>query len=232
MATKQAKAKRDKLIEEYREYVEQIVGKLISTLGLPTKHFEEHVAAGYLGLVEAAERYDSSMGTDFRRYAFFRIRGAIIDGIRDHSDLSTKAYYFTKALKATQDLREQDIALERSYDTASGLAQLLDYAAKGALAYRYSIEEVLEEVSQVEDENLNPEGALIRRNQSQQLLRALEVLDEKERDIIHAYYYRGKTFVQISEEENGLSKSWISRLHARALQKLQEHYQEQVSECA
>lgn len=219
-------SKRDQLIEEYREFVEHVAGKLISSLNLPKKHFEDHVASGCLGLVEAAERYDDSMGTDFKHYAYFRIRGAIIDGIRRHSDLSSRAYHFTKTLKATQDLREDDFKQEREHDTASGLAKVLDYAAKGALAFRYSLEEVSEEVSSLHAESGNPEDILEQQDSNKRLRAALEVLDERERAIIESYYFKGQSFVEISAEQEGLSKSWISRLHSRALKKLQEHFME------
>src|SRR5437868_836485 len=97
-------AHRDCLIEEYQSYVHQVARKLIHLMNLPFELLDEIVSSGYVGLVEAAERFNASQGVDFRTYAFLRIRGAMIDNIRNTSDLTGKAYKSAKALKAVQEL--------------------------------------------------------------------------------------------------------------------------------
>ena len=69
---------RKNLVEEFQEYVHAVVGRLMRAVNLPTHMEDEFVAAGYLGLVEAASRFDRDSGKKFKSYAFLRIRGAVI----------------------------------------------------------------------------------------------------------------------------------------------------------
>ena len=48
----------------------------------------------------------------------------------------------------------------------------------------------------------------------------IESLPEKERLIVEEYYYKGLSFIEITQKFPNLSKSWISRLHKRALFRL------------
>ena len=147
---------RDKLICEYKDYVNSVVGTLVKAMGLPMQLFDEFVSAGYLGLVEAASRYNPSTGGDFKTYAYFRIRGAVIDSIRECADNSGKAYRYIKALQASHTMREDTMEVEgytsTSGDSNSGgsrdeaLAEVLDFAAKGVLAFRLSVDDAEEEL--------------------------------------------------------------------------------------
>jgi RNA polymerase sigma factor (sigma-70 family) len=59
--------------------------------GLPAQvDIDDLVAAGHVGLVEAAARFDPSKGVLFRTFAGYRIHGAIVDSLRDHDPLSRK----------------------------------------------------------------------------------------------------------------------------------------------
>jgi RNA polymerase sigma factor for flagellar operon FliA len=46
-------------------------------------NLEDLVSAGVLGLIDAANKFDSGKKTQFRTYAQFRIKGAILDSLRD-----------------------------------------------------------------------------------------------------------------------------------------------------
>src|SRR3954466_5415933 len=74
-------AERDRLIEQHLSLVHAIAGKLKRTLGRSID-FEDLVGYGSKGLVEAAERFDARQGTAFSTFAYYRIRGAMLDGLR------------------------------------------------------------------------------------------------------------------------------------------------------
>ena len=69
------------LVEQHLPLVKHVVLQVAT-------HFPRHVdrqelaRAGALGLVEAAQRYDSDRGVPFERFAARRIRGAILDSVR------------------------------------------------------------------------------------------------------------------------------------------------------
>lgn len=217
---------RDALITECQAYVCRVASSLIRRLALPFELREDLTAAGYLGLVEAAERFDFREGSSFRPFAFLRIRGAIIDCVRRSSDLSASGYRMAKALRAAHDLREEGGAqyAKKTGSSRAGLAHILDYAAKGALAYRLSMNGREARRSSAFHDLCDP-GKKLEVKQEEEIFRKIvATLPEKERLIIEEYYFNDKSFSDISEEYSGMSKSWISRLHARALERLKEAF--------
>ena len=213
------------LVIEYQGFAVNIARKLIRVMGLPQEFEEEMVSAGNLGLVEAADRFDQASNCDFKCFAFLRIRGAIIDSLRKSSALSGSAYSYAKALAALQDVRESEWddsgARSTSGDSGERLGRVLEYAAKGALAYRLSFEDDQLEVKGGEE---SPES-LLQRKQSALLCRELVAqLPTKERVIVERYYFQGHSFSEIASSEEGMNKSWVSRLHTRALGRLKDMY--------
>jgi len=217
--------RRNSLVEQYRTYVESVVGHLMRTLRLPVELRDEFIAAGYLGLVEAATRFDFRVGKSFKSYAFLRIRGAIIDGIRSSTDLSGRAYRRARAVQAAHDLREQ-LASEpdspKRVAQSERLARILDFAAKAALTFRLSMHDIELEVAELSDEPTDPGAIMESAEVSKKMREFVATLPEKERNVITDYYFNGKSFSQIAERYGGYSKSWVSRLHRHALDLLHE----------
>ncbi len=72
---------RERLIISHIGYVKHVIGKIL--IELPTSvDIENLEAAGILGLVEAANRFESNKGASFKTFAFSRIRGAVLDELR------------------------------------------------------------------------------------------------------------------------------------------------------
>lgn len=217
---------RDELIERYRDYTRSVVAHLIQSMNLPSSLFEELIAAGYLGLVEAAERFDPNAGVEFKYFAYYRIRGSVIDSIRECSDLSGRAYRYARALASINDIRE-DTFVNQKGDIS--LREIFEFAAKGVLAHRLSFQEVQEEVELL-DQGRSPEDLVTDKEQRNLLRELVEQLPEREREVLKGYYFHGKSFTEIAREGTNLSKSWVSRLHARGLELLKEKLQERVDE--
>ncbi|RMG40808.1 MAG: sigma-70 family RNA polymerase sigma factor [Candidatus Dadabacteria bacterium] len=214
------------LIENYSYLVKKIAASLVKRMKLPKDEFEEYEAAGYLGLVEAASRYSPQAG-DFASFAFMRIRGAIIDDIRKRSDLKRDNYHRMKALSAANDLRQEVNAPERN-NTSAGLASVLEYAAKSAMIFRISFEHNQEKVSESAATDENPEKLTARKESLKIILEIIATLPEKQRLIVEEHYFRDKPFIQIVNENEGMSKSWVSRLHAKAISTIKDRYLEML----
>ena len=226
------KQARDALIERYRGFVEMVARKLIHCLGLPNEQYEEFVAAGYLGLVEAAGRYDKRVGASFKTYAYLRIRGAMIDSIRECSDVSGAGYRYARALQAAQELREDELASElsgKARGRSERLARMLEYAAKSALAFRLSMSDAEHEIVAIMDAD-DPETNALARERAQIFVSLVATLPKKERMVVEEYYFKGKSFSEVVEAHPGFSKSWVSRLHSRALKLLKVKYEEAMQE--
>ena len=164
MASKGGRAERDALIENHRSFVTSIVARMVKSMQLPSNIFDDFVSAGYLGLVEAAERYDKSQGSGFKAWAAMRIRGAVIDAIRDSSAISGKAYRYFQRLEAVDNLRQEVHAELEKQDADTTrekkLARMLDFAARGALVFRLSISDCENEVLDVKDSRPDAEGLI------------------------------------------------------------------------
>lgn len=73
---------RDRIIESYLPLVKKIVGRM--SLKLPPHWDNEDVISyGIIGLIEAVERFIPAKGVKFETFATLRIRGAILDALRD-----------------------------------------------------------------------------------------------------------------------------------------------------
>jgi RNA polymerase sigma factor for flagellar operon FliA len=190
------------------------------------------LAAGYLGLVEAAEKFDTKRGNEFSSYAFLRIRGSIVDAIRKNSEITGRAYKTAKALMAAYSMRsssEEDPAVNR-LTTKKGLSQVLDFAAKSSLIFRLSLGEAQDETGEITSPAPNPEEKLLT-EQNQKLLRSIIAsLPEKERFIIEQYYFKDLTFEEIGRLSGSYGKSWTSRIHARAINMIRDRYYEAINQ--
>ena len=69
------------LIESYLPLVDYVSGRM--AIGLPKSVSREDLSSfGVMGLIDAVEKFDYSRGLQFETYASWRIRGSIIDGLR------------------------------------------------------------------------------------------------------------------------------------------------------
>lgn len=216
---------RHDLIAEYMRYVRNLARMMINSMDLPKQGFDDLVAGGMLGLVEAAERFDFASGSNFKGFAFHRIRGAMIDSIRRSSDFSGKAYRAARAFEACSSLREESRhvrSAQEQQNKKQRLDEILNLAAEGALAYRLSFADYDDQASSEAQNQSNPELLLGEKESTRKISHLLETLPEKERLIVEEYYFHGMSFTEITEKYPNLSKSWVSKLHKRALQILRK----------
>jgi RNA polymerase sigma factor for flagellar operon FliA len=186
--------------------------------------YDELVAIASVGLTEAANRYDPSLGASFKTFAWYRVQGAIVDGLRKETALPRSVWARIVALRATASYLEAQAdranAAKNQAEAATTADKLRDVkAALGAIRtmYTVSLNEVAPD-SLVANE-ARPEDTLMRERQKKALVAALEELPEKERALMHKHYVEGKTLLDAGAEL-GMSKSWASRLHARAVDQL------------
>jgi RNA polymerase sigma factor FliA len=188
--------------------------------------FSELVAMANVGLVEAASRYDASLGASFRTFAWYRVQGAIVDGLRRMNHLPRRVWAQIVLLRSTADYLEAQAnrgAVARSQEatrtTADKLREVRDAIGAIRTMYMVAIESVPDE--QMASDEPAIDVTLSRQMQSARLTAALAKLPDRERQLLHKHYSEGKTLVDAGGDL-GLSKSWASRLHARAIDRLRE----------
>jgi RNA polymerase sigma factor for flagellar operon FliA len=156
---------------------------------------EDLIAWGVLGLVQAAQRYRGDLGASFGAYAARRVRGQVLDALRDRDPLTRSARRaFREAQRITEDLPPPyvEISLDR-------LAELGD----GGIAAR--------EPAAAPSPHRDPRWDCVARE--------LRSLTKLERRVIVLSFGRGLTLREIGAQV-GLSESGVCRVRSRALRRL------------
>jgi RNA polymerase sigma factor for flagellar operon FliA len=217
----------DDLVRGNLDLVAMIARQLGRELGVHSAHRQDLESAGREGLVTAAQRFDASRGVPFRRFANYRVRGAMIDSLRRESALPRRAYERLRGLESAMALNEtasEDLtapaapgATPATADSklAEHLANLATALATGLVAKAGDDGDQVIAV----DPAPSPEESAERVQLRQIVLSALDELPEQERTLIRRHYFEGDRFDEVAAEM-GLSKSWASRLHTRAVARL------------
>jgi RNA polymerase sigma factor for flagellar operon FliA len=180
---------------------------------------------GREGLLQAARSFDSSRGVPFRRWANVRVRGAMMDGLRQWGALPRRLYRELRALEAADRVLEaydeEDAASPATTLTTPEAAdsRLTAYLAGMATAMAVGTLAAgrAETSADGEGHEPSPEDLL---GEAELLARVKEIvgtLPEQERTLVERHYFGGDT-LDDAAASLGLSKSWGSRLHARAIE--------------
>ncbi len=180
-------------------------------------------SAGQEALVVAAQRFDASRGVPFRRWANLRIRGGMIDSLRKGGNMPRRVYAELRAIEAgdlVQDTYIEEDAAKPTPTPQQADVNLTTYLANMATAMALGLLSAPTPTGNPEHapHPERPADESIEQNQLMKVL--LEVIDsrpEAERALIRRHYFDGLKFEEVAREL-GLSKSWASRLHARAIE--------------
>jgi len=188
--------------------------------------FDDLVAYGTQGLLEAAQRYDGRHGAAFTTFAYYRVRGAMFDGLRRMGWLPRAEWARTRfedrATAYLGNLGERDAGQRRGGDGGSVAEDVRDLAsALGGVAAIFIASLSERDEEQLADGAPLAHEGLERREVEGSVRAALARLPDKERRLIELYYFEEKTLEEAGAAL-GLSKSWTSRLHARAVDLLQQ----------
>ncbi len=183
---------------------------------------------GQTGLVEAASRYDASKGASFATFAWYRVQGSVIDGLRRQTALPRRVWAKLVALRATSDYLETQSERERaasqgkaSPTTAESLTQVKNAIAAIRTMYLTSLEGAREKGFDAADQGLRSDERIYNQQLAKLLMNALSSLPDRERALLQAHYWEGKNLLEAGKEL-GISKSWASRMHAQAVDRLRE----------
>jgi RNA polymerase sigma factor FliA len=209
------------------DLVEALARQVRRNVG-PSVELDELISLGREGLLTAARRYDETREVPFRAYASFRVRGAMIDGVRRMSHLPRRVHQRLRVLSAGAEYSENaapDLlgpapAGESREDAArllnDHLAGMATAMAAGLVA-KTAFGDDGERTAVAHDKS--PEE-LTENAQLRSLLdKHVAELPHEEQELVRRHYFEGERF-DIVAEQLGLSKSWASRLHTRAIGRL------------
>lgn len=190
---------------------------------------DDLIGDGVLGLIDAVEKYDPSMGTQFTTYASIRIRGAVLDYLR-RQDWAPAALRkkLNDIQRATEELEgelgrqpgEGEIAqradmTQREVSQALQSSQMFNVISFESLLYERECDDITsggQEAAFTEIE---------RRETSEAMKKLIEELPERERLVITLHYYEGLNMRSIADTL-GVTESRVSQIHSKVLLKLRK----------
>lgn len=216
------------ILTKYGAYVRSLAVQVRKQFG-GRLDLDDLVAYGNIGLLEAADRFDTKFGANFLTFAHYRIKGAIYDGLRKMGTLKgpdlSRVYVGERTTSYLQNKADQELGSNKPTPTADDDSREIATAVESLAAIFAASLEGMENL-QVKDESAGPEERLEQEQLKALVKSAVGKLPENEQKLLLAYYYEGKT-LQEAGEVIGQSKSWASRLHARAIERLKDFLAEE-----
>lgn len=212
------------LIEECQGLVRSLATRIHRKLP-PYVDLDDVVSYGQVGLAEAARDFDATRGIQFSTFAYYRIRGAIYDGLAKMSWFSRTEYNRRRCDQMTGEVLRQEA--EEGQPAAPGdldgqMRSFRDLSQSLAVVYLATHAELKEPSKAewlVDASTPSPPVAAILQEVSQRLHELISALPEDAAKLIRATYFEGLD-LRTAGERLGISKSWASRLHAKTLKRL------------
>jgi RNA polymerase sigma factor for flagellar operon FliA len=228
MYTAQGTLEKERLVNQYAPLVKRIAYHLMAKLPASVL-VDDLVQNGMIGLLDALGRFEDGMGAQFETYAVQRIRGAMLDGLREND-------WLPRGIR--KEMRRVETALQK-LEHAHGrqpsegeLAVALDMSLAD---YQKLLQEArghqliyLEDLSGEDEDylehhsagiSLDPLAMLEESNTRDALVAAIAALPERERLMMALYYEQDLNLREIGEVM-GVTESRVCQLHTQAVTRL------------
>ena len=232
MYTAKGQLDRDALIRQYLPLVRRLASHMLAKLP-PNVELDDLVQVGMIGLTEALSRYEASQGVQFETFATQRIRGAMLDELRNGDWMSRSSRKGQKDIERAIHRLEQTLGrapLESEIAQEMGMElqeyqQLLGKVRGTQLLY-------LEDLSRgsasegddfldryLVDQQADPASLLRSQRLRGALVQAIEQLPEREQQMMSMYYEHDMNLKEIAAVL-GLTESRICQLHSQSIARL------------
>ncbi|UCV04533.1 RNA polymerase sigma factor FliA [Dechloromonas denitrificans] len=237
MYTAAGQPDRDLLVQRFMPLVKRVAYHLLARLPASVQ-FDDLVQNGMIGLLDAMERYQEGFGAQFETYATQRVRGAMLDGLREND-------WLPRSLR--RELRRIEAAisqLEHAHGRAPSESELADALEMTLLDYQKTLqdarghqlvyfddfagegdEDFLER--HFTDNDADPANILEDRNTREMLVQAIGLLPEREK-LMMALYYEQELNLREIGEVMGVTESRVCQLHTQAVARLRSQFLGQI----
>ncbi len=223
------------LVREYLPLVKRIAYHLMTRLPASVE-VDDLIQAGLMGLLDAVDRFDDSQGAHFETYATQRVRGAMLDELREADWASRNVRKAARQIENAIHTLEQRLGRPPSEQEIAGEMQLdinayfdLLNDARGAQLLYYedlhedSGDDFLDRFA--DDVSLGPFDVLAGRHFKRALAQAVSVLPDREKQLMGMYYEQEMNFKEIGAVL-GVSESRVCQLHSQAITRLRSRLRE------
>jgi len=228
---------RNSIISKSMPLIRSIIGK-ISRPDQPLTQLEDLESAGIYGLLQAMDSYDCDRNIQFNTFAYYRIRGNIVDYLRSIDQLPRKQRKSYGEVQRVIDQKSQilgrepsdeEVAEELNMDMEDYHKLLSNVQQRSVLsldspAYdddSYSLYDLQED-----PDSETPDQDLVKTERTQALQKKIGTLKERERLILMLYYYEDMTMSEIALLLE-LTEARISQIVGKILIKLKAELNEE-----
>jgi RNA polymerase sigma factor for flagellar operon FliA len=207
---------REQLLLEHLPTVRYLARRIHERL---PQHVEldDLISAGVVGLIDAFSKFDHTKQVQFKSYAQFRIRGAILDSLRTLDWSPRELRRKLGRVPAEQEIAlEMDLALPE-YQQLLGELKGLEIGSLHMERTEDSGDEELAYIPGSPDED--PLFRCLQGEMKQRLIDAIDELPERERLVLTLYYYEELTMKEIALTL-GVVESRVSQIHSSAVVRL------------
>ncbi|QKO23704.1 RNA polymerase sigma factor FliA [Rhodoferax sp. BAB1] len=231
MYTAKGQLDRDALIRQYSPLVRRLAHHMMAKLP-PSIQVDDLIQVGLIGLSEALTRYEASQGVQFETFATQRIRGAMIDELRENDWMSRGSRKSQKEIEGA--LTRLEHKLGRSPSESEIAAELgLELAEYQALLYKVKGTQLvyLEDMTgsgegddtfldrHMVDGDSDPLQLLRNQRIRSALTEAIKHLPEREQYIMSMYYEQDMNLKEIAAVL-GITESRVCQLHSQSIARL------------
>ena len=197
------------LVESHYDYAKNLARQFYKSKGSSTLSLDDVTSSAFLGLCDASRRFDPERGITFKSFSYDRVVGEMIDSCRVDSRIAHSAIKnnLTDSEFTTVGISER-VGNSKLSETL-GVNVLVSHKSGQVEDFHYA------------NENLEQE---VHFKYLKEMISGLmdKVLTEEEHTVIHAIYYEGLSLSAISSKYSGKGRSWLCKVHLRALAKLRK----------
>lgn len=219
---------RDQIVLENLSLVKAIAIRVHENLPVHVD-LDDLIHAGVLGLFDAVNKYDSAKNVAFQAYAKHRIKGAILDSLRQMDWASRDLRKRQKQIETvTRDLatklgrnpNDMEVAREIGVSMERWRHMQLDLRTVGVVSSTTAPDQDADRAQEfVAAPDYQPDRMCERNQLQMTLARAMETLPERYQKVVFLYYTNDMTMKEIGDLL-GVNESRISQIHKTALKKM------------
>ena len=211
---------RFQLIEDHLPYARKIARGISQGLP-PCVEFDDLEGLARLGLVEAAERWDPSGGASFTSFAWYRIRGAIFDGMSRMTGIPPTVRRRLARSRLEDEQVEVGTRAAASVSSTAALAEIFVSTIQNVALVKVAS---LVSAASLEDggepaHDITPDDEAAQSELIVLLRRSMADLAPEDSALIRLLYFEGLTCTEVARRR-GVNKSTVSRAHNRILKQL------------
>ena len=239
MYTVKGKADKNHLLTEHMPLVKRLAHHMKAKLP-PSVEVDDLIQAGMMGLLDAINRYEDNHGAQFETYAVLRIRGAMLDELRNSDWMPRSTRQNMRKVEAAMEALQQRLGRPASESeiaqslkmSLSDYQEMLGDGGGHQLLYYEDFHDQDEDGSsgfldRYAVDDADPLRSLLDTGFRQAVIDAIDALPPREKMLMGLYYEEELNLKEIGAVM-GVSESRVSQLHTQAVSRLRAALREQL----